>query len=105
MQGRSTGEEARGGASRLPLVPHMVVSVALGAVFVVALFLAAALPAIAAAYVVVGFAVRDVVVVLVLWAASATTTIAAYLVISRTFVRAVLRRRVVARLPLGRSDE
>ena len=86
-------------------MPHVVVSVVLGAVFVVALFLAAALPAIAAAYLVVGFAVREVVVVLVLWAASATTTIGAYLLISRTFARVVLRRRVVDRLPLGRTDE
>lgn len=67
-------------------------------VFAVAVLLAATLPAPAVAYLIIGLAVRDV-VVLVLWAASATTSVITYLLISRTFARTVLRRRVVARLP------
>lgn len=80
-----------------PIVPHVVVSVALGVVFVVAVVLVAALPALAVTDLLVDIAVHDV-VVLVLRAASAVTTVVAYLLISRTFVRAVLHRRVVARL-------
>lgn len=59
----------------------------LGAGFLVAAFLVAVFPALAVAYVVVGFSVRDVVVVLSLWAASAALTVTLFLAISRTFVR------------------
>lgn len=87
-------------------VPHVVVSVLLGTVFVVASLLAALLPALAVVYLVVGFAIRDVVVVLVLWTASASLTVVTFLAISRTFVRAVLRNRVVPALPVvGPSED
>lgn len=89
---------------RHPLVPHVVVSIALGALFVVAVLLAAALPALAVVYLVVGFAVRSVVTILVLWAASATLTVLLYELISRTYVQAVLRRRVVQKLPIVSGD-
>lgn len=74
---------------------HVVVSVLLGVLFVLASLLSALLPALAVVYLVVGFEVREVVVILVLWAASATLTVATFLAISRTFARAVLRHRVV----------
>lgn len=77
----------------------------LGATFVVASVLAPLLPALAVAYLVVGFAVRDVVVVLALWAASATITVVTFLAISRTYAERVLRRRVLETLPFGGPSE
>jgi len=77
----------------------VLVSILIGAVFVLAGLLTLALPGIAAAYVVTSLPTRGAVPVLVVWAISAVVTVVSFLAISETFIGVVLGRR------LGREPE
>lgn len=88
-----------------PTTSRVLGALGLGGVFVATAVLTAGLPALAVAYLIVGFAIRDVVVVLALWALSATVTVASFVLISQTYARTVRRRRVVARLARSAPSE
>lgn len=86
-----------------PLVPHVLVSILAGVVFVVAVGLVVVLPSMFVVHLVdwlelSGFGL-DLSWIIALWGLSAFVTVAGYFLMQQTFIRKVLNRRVVSKLP------
>jgi hypothetical protein len=103
MRSNTTDNTTADEEQHKPLVPHVLVSVLIGALFVLAVGLVFLLPAVIVLHLFdwlelsgVGL---EVTWILALWALSAIVSVAGYYLIEQTFVKEVLKRRIVSKLP------
>lgn len=90
-------------------LPHVLVSIFVGIVFVLALGVSLLIPSMMLIYFVgwlelsgIGF---DLGWIMGLWVLSTLVSVAGYFLIQQTFIKKVLNRRVVSKLPAPRRDE